>query len=128
MVAAALMVLVGGQSSVWLTIPATVIIGREILISALREWMARRGQSDAVAVSYLGKVKTFMQMLAIFCMLCSPNWPRPFVLACLFPGRCSLSLYGVGVVLLYVSAALAVSSMLDYVNVALKSFNDSDLS
>jgi CDP-diacylglycerol--glycerol-3-phosphate 3-phosphatidyltransferase/cardiolipin synthase len=44
---------------------AFIIIGREIAVSALREWMARLGESRSVAVNFLGKVKTFSQMLAI---------------------------------------------------------------
>ncbi len=63
MVAAALIVLVQlGRTD---AIVATIIIGREITISALREWMAKIGASKSVAVSMLGKVKTFAQMVAI---------------------------------------------------------------
>jgi CDP-diacylglycerol--glycerol-3-phosphate 3-phosphatidyltransferase/cardiolipin synthase len=63
MVAAALIVLVQlGRAD---AIVATIIIGREITISALREWMAKIGASKSVAVSMLGKVKTAAQMLAI---------------------------------------------------------------
>ncbi len=63
MVAAALIVLVQlGRAD---AIVATIIIGREITISALREWMAKIGAAKSVAVSMLGKIKTFSQMLAI---------------------------------------------------------------
>lgn len=63
MVAAALIVLVQlGRAD---AIIATIIIGREITISALREWMAKIGAAKSVAVSMLGKVKTAAQMLAI---------------------------------------------------------------
>ncbi len=63
MVAAALIVLVQlGRTD---AIIATIIIGREITISALREWMAKIGAAKSVAVSMLGKVKTAAQMLAI---------------------------------------------------------------
>ncbi len=63
MVAAALIVLVQlGRAD---AIVATIIIGREITISALREWMAKIGAGKSVAVSMLGKIKTFSQMLAI---------------------------------------------------------------
>jgi cardiolipin synthase len=63
MVAAALIILVQlGRAD---AIVATIIIGREITISALREWMAKIGASKSVAVSMLGKVKTAAQMLAI---------------------------------------------------------------
>src|SRR5688572_893663 len=63
MVAAALIILV--QLSRVDAIVALIIIGREITISALREWMAKIGQARSVAVSALGKIKTISQMLAI---------------------------------------------------------------
>src|SRR5207344_2364972 len=63
MVAAALILLVRLQR---VDVPiAVVIIGREITISALREWMAKIGRSKSVAVSFLGKIKTGSQMAAI---------------------------------------------------------------
>jgi CDP-diacylglycerol--glycerol-3-phosphate 3-phosphatidyltransferase/cardiolipin synthase len=63
MVAAALVVLVDLQRTYALF--AFIIIGREITISALREWMAKIGRSRSIAVSFLGKVKTVSQMIAI---------------------------------------------------------------
>ena len=63
MVAASLIVLVELRRTD--TIVAFIIIGREIAVSALREWMARLGESRSVAVNFLGKVKTFSQMFAI---------------------------------------------------------------
>ncbi|NUZ06297.1 CDP-diacylglycerol--glycerol-3-phosphate 3-phosphatidyltransferase [Piscinibacter koreensis] len=86
---------------------ALVIIGREIAISALREWMAQIGASRSVAVHMLGKVKTMVQMVAI-----------PFLL---FHGR----LFGVidtalwGTLLIYVSAVLTIWSMVYYLQKAL---------
>lgn len=65
MVAAALVVLVEAHASPWLALPALVIISREITISALREWMAEVGKRANVSVSFLGKVKTTVQMVAI---------------------------------------------------------------
>jgi len=65
MVAVALVLLVEEHSSLWLSLPAMIIIGREITISALREWMAKIGASKSVAVSMLGKIKTSAQMVAI---------------------------------------------------------------
>ncbi|MFZ5601891.1 MAG: CDP-alcohol phosphatidyltransferase family protein, partial [Pseudomonadota bacterium] len=65
MVAVALVALVEGHNNFLLTIPAMVIVGREITISALREWMAELGKRASVAVSYIGKVKTTVQMIAI---------------------------------------------------------------
>lgn len=67
MVAAALIVLVElGRAD---AVVAVIIIGREITISALREWMAKIGQSRSVAVSWMGKVKTIAQMVAILLLL-----------------------------------------------------------
>lgn len=67
MVAAALIVLVDLQRAG--IAACLIIIGREIAISALREWMARAGQSKSVAVSYIGKLKTTFQMIAILLLL-----------------------------------------------------------
>ena len=86
---------------------ALIIIGREIAISALREWMAQIGASRSVAVHMLGKVKTTVQMIAI-----------PFLL---FDG----SLFGVinthvwGTWLIWVSAILTVWSMIYYLQKAI---------
>lgn len=67
MVAAALIMLVHLQQASPLA--AFIIVGREITISALREWMAQLGKSQSVAVSLLGKIKTTCQMLAILILL-----------------------------------------------------------
>ncbi|MEC8812784.1 MAG: CDP-diacylglycerol--glycerol-3-phosphate 3-phosphatidyltransferase [Ketobacter sp.] len=65
MVAAALVLLVEAHATALLAIPAIVIISREITVSALREWMAELGKRASVAVSFVGKVKTTVQMIAI---------------------------------------------------------------
>lgn len=65
MVAVALVLLVEREHVWWFSLSAAVIIGREIVISALREWMAEVGRRTSVAVSYIGKVKTMVQMVAI---------------------------------------------------------------
>jgi CDP-diacylglycerol--glycerol-3-phosphate 3-phosphatidyltransferase len=65
MVAVALVLLVERHDTVLFTLAACVIVGREIVVSALREWMAELGQRTSVAVSYVGKVKTVFQMVAI---------------------------------------------------------------
>lgn len=69
MVAVALIMLVETYAEVYLTIPAAIIVGREIVISALREWMAEIGKRGSVAVSMLGKLKTTLQMVSIFLLL-----------------------------------------------------------
>ena len=70
MVAIALLLLVTlHHNSVWFVVAAAVIVGREIVISALREWMAELGQRASVAVSSIGKIKTTLQMTAIIVLL-----------------------------------------------------------
>ncbi|MEQ9547556.1 MAG: CDP-diacylglycerol--glycerol-3-phosphate 3-phosphatidyltransferase [Marinobacter sp.] len=103
MVAVALTVLIEEHASVVLTIPATVIIGREIVISALREWMAEIGSRASVAVSYIGKIKTTAQMVSIITLLA-------------FPPGVLWSWVGVG--LLYVAAVLTFWSMILYLQAA----------
>jgi len=68
-VAVALVLLVSKDPRPLITLTAAVIIGREITISALREWMAEIGQRRKVAVSQLGKYKTILQIVGLTCML-----------------------------------------------------------
>lgn len=68
-VATALVLLVAHYDNLWITLAAMVIIGREILVSALREWMARSGRSESVAVTLVAKFKTTLQMTAITLLL-----------------------------------------------------------
>lgn len=65
MVAAALIVVVESFGSLWITVPGLVIISRELIVSALREWMAELGKRGNVAVSSMGKLKTIAQMVAL---------------------------------------------------------------
>lgn len=105
MVAVALVMLVGEHPGMLFAIPAAVIIGREIAISALREWMAEIGKRATVAVSYVGKVKTTAQMVALFLLLYhDPIRDFPTVT--------------VGIVLLYLAAVLTLWSMLVYLRAA----------
>jgi CDP-diacylglycerol--glycerol-3-phosphate 3-phosphatidyltransferase/cardiolipin synthase len=85
---------------------AVIIIGREIAISALREWMARIGKSKSVAVSFLGKVKTVSQMTAIIMLLYNDE-------------LLTLSMHAVGTILIYVAAVLTLWSMIYYLRMAL---------
>ncbi len=101
MVAAALILLVEREPTPLLAIPALVIIGREITVSALREWMAEVGERARVAVSVVGKFKTAAQMVAIFLMI----HREPLL------GAPS---YTIGYVLLYVAVILTLWSMLVY--------------
>lgn len=85
---------------------ALIIIGREIAISALREWMAQVGASASVAVNWLGKLKTIMQMIAIPLLL----FHDPLF------GVIDVRL--LGTVMIYVAAALTVYSMIYYLRMA----------
>jgi CDP-diacylglycerol--glycerol-3-phosphate 3-phosphatidyltransferase len=85
---------------------ALVIIGREIAVSALREWMALVGASQRVAVSTVGKIKTIVQMVAIPILLFHDPLFGVIPVAAL------------GTVLIYVAAALTVYSMLFYLRLA----------
>jgi len=69
MVAIALLLTVQKHPTVWMALWAAVIIGREIAVSALREWMAELGQRAKVKVATIGKVKTIVQMVALVCLL-----------------------------------------------------------
>ena len=84
-----------------------IIIGREIAISALREWMATVGRAKSVAVAFIGKLKTVLQMVAIPLLLFED---RLFGL---------VDCYALGTVLIYVAAVLTVVSMLYYMRRAL---------
>lgn len=105
MVAVALVLLVQAVPTPTLAIPAAIIIGREITVSALREWMAELGARAQVAVSAVGKFKTTVQMIAIFLLLLEGNlWGLP--------------LFHIGWVLLYVAAWLTLWSMVMYLKAA----------
>ena len=86
---------------------ALIIIGREIAISALREWMATVGQAKSVAVAFIGKLKTVLQMVAIPLLLFDDE---------LFG---VVDCHALGTVLIYVAALLTVMSMLYYLRRAL---------
>lgn len=79
MVATALFLIVQGHPTAWMALWAAVIVGREIAVSALREWMAELGQRARVAVATVGKIKTAAQMVALLCLLysISPGGPSP---------------------------------------------------
>ena len=103
MVAAALIVLVDLDRAAPLV--AVIIIGREITISALREWMAQLGKSASVAVSFAGKLKTAVQMIAIMLLL----YYQPLI-------GVDTQLWGTA--LIWVAALLTLVSMLYYLKMA----------
>lgn len=103
-VCAVLVMLVYRDPHYFVALPATIIVGRELTVSALREWMAELGQRGIVSVGALGKYKTAIQMAAIFMMLFD-----------LYDGG---SIYLIGVLLLAVAAALTMWSMIIYLRQA----------
>ena len=104
-VVSALVVLMAHHANLWLTLPGLIIVGREIVISALREWMAEMNSSGKLAVNALGKVKTTIQMIAIAVLLAQqPNIDSPYILATY--------------VLMYVAAFMTLWSMTLYLQAA----------
>ena len=75
MVAVSLFLIVQGHHTIWMAIWAAIIVGREIAVSALREWMAGMGQRAKVKVAPMGKFKTIVQMVALGCLLYSVTPP-----------------------------------------------------
>lgn len=105
MVATALILIVEDNPDALLAVAAAIIVGREITISALREWMASLGARAQVAVSEIGKIKTAVQMLAILLLI----YKQDIV---------GVSLYTVGYVLIYVAVVLTLWSMTIYLKAA----------
>lgn len=102
LVAIAMVLVTEHYHSWWVTLPAATMIAREIIISALREWMAELGKRSSVAVSWIGKVKTTAQMVALAWLLWRPNiWVE----------------YA-GIALFFVAAVLTLWSMLQYLSAA----------
>ena len=109
MVVVILVLIVQADPVVYIAIPAAIIIGREVSVASLREWMAELGQRSVVKVSWIGKYKTGFQMLAILCLLFN------------------MDLYGVpvrlvGLVAIYIAAILTLWSMWQYIQLALPQF------
>lgn len=101
LVSVALILIVEREAWIWITLAAIVIISREIIISALREWMAETGQRSKVAVAYIGKVKAVTQIFALIFLLYNQDlWGVP--------------LREVGLVFLVIATVLTVVSMMQY--------------
>ena len=107
LVAVCLVMLLHAQSDAnpLFSVLVAIIIGREITISALREWMAELGSRANVAVSWIGKLKTAFQMTAIGMMI----WEIPTF---------GLPWFDMGFALLFVAAALTIWSMIIYLKAA----------
>ena len=105
LVAVVLILLLQRNPEIWLALPIAVVIGREITISALREWMAELGARQRVAVSLVGKVKTTCQMIAIILMTIRDAW-------------WGIPLYALGVIALYISTVATLWSAYLYLAAA----------
>jgi CDP-diacylglycerol--glycerol-3-phosphate 3-phosphatidyltransferase len=105
MIAVALVLILQADPRVIIALMAAIIIGREIAVSALREWMAGLGVRSRVAVSGIGKAKTTMQMVGLACML----FNRPVF---------SVPVYDMGLALLIVAAGITLWSMAGYIRAA----------
>ncbi len=111
MVAVVLVLIVQQHPAIWLALPAAVIIGREITVSALREWMAELGARRKVAVSFTGKFKTVMQMIALILLI----YKEPLF---------TLPVYRIGMIALYIAAILTLISMFQYLALAWPELSD----
>jgi CDP-diacylglycerol--glycerol-3-phosphate 3-phosphatidyltransferase len=104
-VATALVLLVGNPQLPYIAIPSAIIVAREIVVSALREWMAELGKRASVAVCYVSKIKTTVQFLAVIVLLaCDPTPP-------------GILMY-IGYILLYSAATLTLWTMIMYLKAA----------
>jgi CDP-diacylglycerol--glycerol-3-phosphate 3-phosphatidyltransferase len=96
----------------WLLFSAVIIITREIFIATLREWMAEQGESSKVAVSFAGKIKTAVQMVALGFLIYKHD-------------LYALPVYLIGIILLVIAAMLTLISMINYIYAAKDTIKES---
>ena len=113
LVCTALILLVDYYHTWYITIPSVIIISREILVSALREWMSEVGQRANVAVSWIGKLKTFVQMVAIIFLLIH----QPLFIFS------EVDINRMGFMLLFIATFLTLWSGIKYLIAGLKTFD-----
>jgi CDP-diacylglycerol--glycerol-3-phosphate 3-phosphatidyltransferase len=112
MVVVALILLVADNpDNNWLLFSTLIIISREIFISTLREWMAAQGEGSKVAVSFAGKVKTTLQIVALSFLIFKHDL---FI----------LPVYLIGIILLVIAAIMTLLSMLNYIYAARNSIRN----
>lgn len=116
-VVVSLIIVVERDHTLWLTIPALIIVAREIVISALREWMAEVGKGADVKVSFIGKAKTLLQMIAITGLLGIEPAGRDALIA-------SDGWYCAAIVILIAAAVLTFWSMMTYLKAAWPQLRD----
>ncbi len=109
LVAIVLVIVVGEKLMPGLAIPAAVIVGREVAISGLREWMAEMGKRTSIAVTFVAKIKTALQMVALILLV----WFTP---------QDPIWILWTGVILLWIAAALTLWSMTIYLKLAWPDF------
>ena len=114
-VAVALLLIVEREGTFWFTLAGIIIIGREVIISALREWMAQMGARGQVAVAFIGKVKTTAQIIALILLLYNQD------LFGILPMR------ELGILALVVATLLTVISMVQYLQGAFSALQVSEL-
>jgi CDP-diacylglycerol--glycerol-3-phosphate 3-phosphatidyltransferase len=114
-VSVSLILIVAEIGRFYIAIPTLVIIGREIAISALREWMAEVGKRTSVAVSYIAKIKTLLQMLAVGMLL-------------LYCPKChdGYSYLIFGTIFLYLAAGMTLWTMYMYLKAAWSDLTNED--
>ena len=104
-VTTAVVLLVQENPVMMVTLPAIIIIAREISVSALREWMAELGDRARVEVSFIGKAKTMAQLASIVFMIYGdPLWGLP--------------IYNIGLACFYLAAIFTIVSMVKYIRAA----------
>ena len=114
MVASALIMIAEDYAVWWISVPAMIMIAREIFISALRELMSSKGKRDTVAVSTLGKYKTAAQMLGIMGLIWQPDYDIPLIVFN-FPHEI---LMAAAYLFYFIATVLTVSTMLSYFKAA----------
>lgn len=97
----------------WLLFSTVVIITREIFISTLREWMAEQGEGSKVAVSFAGKIKTTLQIVALGFLIFKHD-------------LLGLPVYLIGIILLVLAAFLTLVSMFNYIYAAKDTIKNSN--
>lgn len=112
----ALLLIISEMNSIYITLPAIVIVGREIIVSALREWMAELGKRASVAVSMIGKIKTTIQMISVILLLLYT--PRVISIW-------NSSYKIIGICALYIASLLTLWSMIIYIKTAWKDLTSS---
>jgi len=113
-VVALILVLADNPQNNWLLFSTMIIISREIFISTLREWMAAQGEGSKVAVSFAGKVKTTLQIVALSFLIFKYD-------------ALGLPVYLIGIILLVIAAIMTLLSMLNYLYAASDTFRKSSL-